>query len=675
MEDLFLELLSMSVNASCVVLAVIIMRLIFRRVPKWVHCAMWALVAFRLICPFSIESEFSVMPSENPISQIVAGSEEFEQDAADTSEKNSPEVGSGSSERQGAQTSVTPRGEKIAPKRSVKQNVIHYGAYVWIIGVAAIAVYGAASYGFLRRRVAEAVRLRENIYQCDRINSPFMMGIIRPKIYLPFGLSGQNMQYVIAHEQAHIRHRDNLTKIFAFALTAVYWFNPITWLAYVLLCRDIELACDESVIRGKNTAERKAYSMALLECSADNSIKFIYNASPIAFGEIGVKKRVVNVLKNKKCAVLVLFAVLCACVLTAVLLLTKPLSRSYKDYSVDVPDKIDRAVAQAMLEYAEYSVSYSDIYDNYSPYSYSECMGEGHIILGYEETESELTVYVLGGLCIYQFTSGNLVGSGCAANPKVLRFDVDSGGNYIYKSYEEPDDGELWFESLKDIFPKDLAEKVLDMEEDVYGYNYMVEKLNDQCHEYAKAYLKEIGRNAKVGNYNDFDFKILSDYGVSDEVSNAFSWIFPEYGLYVGNFESVENGVRYIYEQKWSGGKNGVGNVRFHKYEYESGRTIEIFTYEVTPTGFKRLPDTNTREVKQYYESWDLESNETIYMADDGNTYRYKLTLYQGSSNYYHVGDDNIVVLTNNKNLTYSEVVDNMETQNSFYIVNDSLYY
>ena len=579
MDGIFLELLSMSVNASFVVLAVIVLRLIFRRVPKWVHCAMWVLVAFRLICPFSIESEFSVMPSENPISQIVAGSDESEQDSSETADNISPEVGSGSSERQGAQTSVTPCGEKIAPKRSVKQNVIHYGAYVWIIGVAAIAAYGAASYGFLRRRVAEAVRLRENIYQCDRINSPFMMGIIHPKIYLQFGLSEQNMQYVIAHEQSHIRRRDNLTKIFAFALTAVYWFNPIIWLAYVLLCRDIELACDESVIRGKNTAERKAYSMALLECSADNSIKFIYNASPIAFGEIGVKQRVVNVLKNKKTAVWIICAAVAVCAVAAVLLLTKP-----KSYSIKIPEKLDKAVAQAIFDYNE--GGYYDIS--------TECVGEGHYILGMESNDNATTVYAVCSYGEYVFMNDNLVfNSGYSAVPTVIKFDTDASGDYIYKSHEEAKDGSLYTDSVKKMFPKKLAEKAMSSDDKV------IDGLAEQCHGYARAYLKEIGREAKVGNYADFEFKYFGDnYGVSRKVQDFFLESFPEYStglMYVGSFERVENGVRYVYETSWEGDTDGNGIAQFHKYEYDTGNTVSKYRYQISGENITKIEGAGDR--------------------------------------------------------------------------------
>ncbi len=639
MEGVFVELLNMSINASCVVLAVLILRLIFRRVPKWIHCAMWLMVAFRLICPFSIESEFSIMPSENIISQSAASSEVSEQAVvADDSEKISPEVSDDSAVQKSPQQSYTPRIEQSSPKRSVKQSVIHYGAYVWMFGLAAIAAYGIVSYAVLRRRVSEAVKLRENIYQCDRIDSPFMMGMIRPKIYLPFGMSGQNMEYVIAHEQAHIHRRDNLTKIFAFALTAVYWFNPLIWLAYVLLCRDIELACDESVIRGRDTDERKAYSMALLECSTDNSIKFIYNASPIAFGEIGVKQRVVNVIKNKKTAVWIICAAVAACVLAAVLLLTNP-----KSYSIKVPEKLDKAVAQAIFDYSS---------DLYVPEDWYECFGEGHAILGMEENDNEVTVYAVCSHGGYVFMNDKLVfNSGYAAVPTVMKFTVDESGNYIYKSHQEAEDGSVYMDSVKDIFPADIAEKVLNTDEKE------LEKLDEQCHAYAKEYLEKLGREAEVGHYADFEFKYFGDdYGVSRHVQDFFLENFPEYGMngmYVGDFERVEDGVRYIYSVTWHGDNDGNGIAGFYKYKYETYETVESHGYRVSGDTCTKIEG----DIPNYYETVDENGNK-IYFDDQCKSYKYKLTLTGTMPNAS--APCTIEVLTNDKDLTFEEVASDM---------------
>ncbi len=636
--DIFIQLINMSVNASYVVLAVIILRMIFRNVPKWIHCAMWLLVGFRLICPFSFESDWSIMPSESAISQSTVIVDEYERPQYDASEfvqENTIPSDSAYVEQERTQQ-LSPIDEQITSERSIMQNIMHYIPYVWIIGLAIISIYGGISYVILRRRVSEAVRLRGNIYQCDRIDSPFMMGVIRPKIYLPFGLSEQNMEYVIAHEQTHIRRLDNITKIFAFALTAVYWFNPIIWLAYVLLCRDIELACDESVIRDKNTAERKAYSMALLECSTDNSMRFIYNASPISFGEIGVKQRVVNVIKNKKTAVWVICAAVAACAVVAALLLTNS-----KSYSVDVSDELDNAVAQAIFDYNK--VSASDVEGNWY-----ECFGEGHAILGVEENDKDVTVYVVCSYYGYTFMNDNLVSStGYSLVPTEINFGIDESGNYIYKSHKEPMDGAFWVDSLKEMFPKSLAQKVLNIKGD--ERNVMTKNLAAQCDEYAKAYLKKIGREAKVGGYGAFDFKIFSDYGVSTKVSDAFLELFPNYDIYVGNFERVENGVRYIYEVSWYGDREGNGIAKFGKYEYGTYKKIE-------ETGYKVSGDTYTKiegNVPDYYETVDA-NGDKVYFDNKCKLYKYKLTLTGTHPNA--VKSSTITVLTNNKNLTFEEV-------------------
>lgn len=643
MEALFVKLLDMSIAASYIVLAVIILRLVFRSAPKWIHCMMWALVAFRLLCPFSIESDLSIMPAENVVRQSIENSysseesrTEFMQNPANESVPN--EGLANTAEKEEKEMTQTDSANTVwkTPKRSTVGDVVHYSAYVWSAGLIIILIYCISLCVILYRRVAEAIPLRENIYQCDKVESPFLLGIIKPKIYLPFGMSETNMQYVIAHEQAHIHRRDNLTKVFAFVLTAVYWFNPVMWIAYALFCRDMELACDESVIRGKSTEERKAYSMALLECSAEKfgrKIFSVYNVSPIAFGEIGVKKRVINVFKNKKSAIWVVCAAVIVCAAAAILLLTNP-----ADDSVKVSEKLDSAVSNAILDC------------NKDLYIRGEVAGEGHYILDVEQDDKSVRVYVLCSYGEYIFMNGNLVmNSGCSAVPTVITFDIDENGDYIYKSYTQAQDGSLYMDSVKEIFPSDsdLVKKAVKYDSEI------INDLSKQCHNYAKEYLREIGRNAEVGEYADFDFKYLSDdYGVSAVVSNSFLEFFPEYDIYVGNFESVENSVRYVYEISWDGDKNGNGIVEFRKYEYNSGETIEDYRYQVSGDSFTKLEGSKPK----YYEDTDNDGN-TIYVADDGNTYKYKLAfqkVYDGEGG----GILTYEVLTDNPDLTDYDVIE-----------------
>lgn len=393
--------------------------------------------------------------------------------------------------------------------------------------------------------------------------------------------------------------------------------------AAVLYCRDVELACDESVVHGKSTEERKAYSMALLECSAEKfgqKIFSVYNATPIAFGEIGVKKRVVNLFKNKKSAIWVVCAAVIVCAAVAVFLLTDPIdtlvvsnsdSANEMNESVKVSDKVDRAVSRAIFEYND--ASPSDVpndafsYD-LTPFPCSECIGEGHIILDLEETEDELTVYAVYSICGYNFVNDCLVICGdSAATPAIITFDVDGNGNYIYKSNVE---------SLSDIdtvkiFPGDLVEKAL-----IASYDSEIfDELKEQKHEYARAYLKKIGRDAKVGTLEDFGIKSLDEYGVDSDLCDRFMSFFPEYNN-VARFEVTENGVRYVYEETWDGDNNGNGIVGFRKYKYGSNNFIENYRYQISGESFTKLEGNKSK----YYSELNDDGSLT-YFWDDGRTY------------------------------------------------------
>jgi beta-lactamase regulating signal transducer with metallopeptidase domain len=192
---------------------------------------------------------------------------------------------------------------------------------VWIAGMALLVLYGVISYVGLRRKVAEAVPLRDNLWQGQAVASPFVLGFFRPRIYLPFGMDEESIVFVVAHENEHISRRDHWIKPIGFLLLVIYWFNPLIWLAYILLCRDIELACDERVVKRMSADDKKAYSKALLTCSVDRrSIA----ACPLAFGEVGVKQRITNVLNYKKPTFWIIIAALVSCAVVAVCFLTNP---------------------------------------------------------------------------------------------------------------------------------------------------------------------------------------------------------------------------------------------------------------------------------------------------------------------------------------------------------------
>ena len=313
MADLFLKIVNMSISASWMVLAVLVLRFCFKKIPKWIRCILWGIVGLRLVMPFSIESMFSLIPSEETISKVPdAPRPHFESgiNMVDNSinEYINATYFEGVSKPVGYFTDVTT-----------------VMGSIWLIGMLILFAYVVFSYIRLKNRVCTAVRLSENMYQSEAVVSPFVLGIINPRIYLPFHMEEQDMKHVIAHEQAHIKRKDHWWKPLGFAVLMLHWFNPLVWLGYVLLCRDIELACDEKVVKELNGEQRADYSQALLTCSVK---RHMIAACPLAFGEVGVKDRVKSVLHYKKPAFGVGTVGIVISIIFAVCFLTNPMDAS-----------------------------------------------------------------------------------------------------------------------------------------------------------------------------------------------------------------------------------------------------------------------------------------------------------------------------------------------------------
>lgn len=311
MSGIFLKLLNLSISASWLVLVVLALRLVLKRAPKWVNVLLWGMVALRLMLPFSIESALSLIPSAETVSPEVV---QFDP---------APTITSGVEFIDNAVNPSLSESFAAAPLASVNPLYVwtYLAGWVWLIGLAAMLLYALVSYLRLRRCVRASIPLRENIYVCDEVPSPFILGIVHPRIYLPSALDEAQRGSVLSHERAHLARRDHWWKPLGFALLAVYWFNPLLWLAYTLLCRDIELACDERVLRGMDAGQVKAYSSALLACSVPRRM---IAACPLAFGEVGVGARVKNALRYKKPAFWVIAASVIVCIVEAVCFLTNP---------------------------------------------------------------------------------------------------------------------------------------------------------------------------------------------------------------------------------------------------------------------------------------------------------------------------------------------------------------
>ena len=311
MSELFLKIVNMSISASWVVIAVLALRFCLKKAPKWVNVLLWGIVAARMVFPFSIESVLSLIPSAETISPTVM----MEQ---------TPSVQTGVPALNHVINPVISSSFTPAPGASANplQIWIPVLTGIWLFGIAALFLYSAVSYWRLHRKVCEAVILRGNTYQSEKVCSPFVLGIIKPKIYLPYHMDSREMDHVIAHEQTHIRRKDHWWKPLGFLLLTIHWFNPLMWLSYVLLCRDIELACDEKVIGKMGNAQRADYTQALVACSVDRRL---IAACPLAFGEIGVKERVKSVMNYKKPAFWIVLASVIVCAVIAVCFLTNPI--------------------------------------------------------------------------------------------------------------------------------------------------------------------------------------------------------------------------------------------------------------------------------------------------------------------------------------------------------------
>ena len=310
MSEVFLKVLNMSIAASWLILAVMLIRFVLKRAPKWTVVLLWGIVALRLAVPFSFESAWSLIPS----------AETFD---IHNIQYETPAISSGIPAVNNAVNPVL--GETFAPNPVGSVNPLYVWTFIasviWLIGIAAMLLYAVISYAQVHRSVAERVPHEGNIFLCDHVRSPFILGLARPKIYLPSNMDAIAMEPVIAHEKAHLARRDHWWKPLGFLILTVHWFNPLCWIAYVLLCRDIELACDEKVIRQMDLGGKKQYSTALLECSTQRRLVTI---CPLAFGEVGVKERVKNVLNYKKPAFWVIVVAIIACSAVTVCFATNP---------------------------------------------------------------------------------------------------------------------------------------------------------------------------------------------------------------------------------------------------------------------------------------------------------------------------------------------------------------
>lgn len=351
MSSVFLQLVNMSITAGWIVLAVLLLRLCLKKSPRWITCLLWSLVALRLLIPFQIESPLSLIPSAETVvstetddrTTIIVDSgipavddrlnhwltpseEPLEEEPIKPAPvpDDEPSHSEENIEGENGETILPPdtepvSGDAASPFRI--ETVLNIAVVVWLAGIFTMVLYEVVSALLVRRRVWDAVLLQDNVWQSDRIETPFILGFFRPRIYVPYGLEESSRELVLAHERAHIQRRDYWIKPFAFTLLAIYWYHPLLWIAYILLCRDIEVACDERVVRDLSTEQRRLYAAALLKCGTEHRTLV---GCPLAFGELGIKQRIFSILRYKKPMIWVIVISLMVCGIATVSLLTVP---------------------------------------------------------------------------------------------------------------------------------------------------------------------------------------------------------------------------------------------------------------------------------------------------------------------------------------------------------------
>lgn len=314
MDKLFSEVLSMSVDSAWLIIAVIIVRAVLQKAPIYFRKILWGLVGVRLLIPFSFESAFSLIPHETQQTvHEVAGQ---------------------------VVTAPTEQGVSF-------ENLV---PVLWLAIGFVLLVYGLISYIKLKLKIIDSILLEDNIYRSEKIDSPFVCGFIKPRIYLPYGLDETTQNCVLRHEKTHIKFADHIIKAISFVILSVHWFNPLVWVSYFLLCKDIELSCDESVVMKCDSDECKQYAKALLDLGV-NKVKF--TACPVAFGEVSIKTRIKSVINYKKAGKILITFSLCLCTVVAVCFMTEP---EVKAKSNNKPEKsVVEEVTEPVTEKAKKS--------------------------------------------------------------------------------------------------------------------------------------------------------------------------------------------------------------------------------------------------------------------------------------------------------------------------------
>lgn len=451
----FPKLLNMSLTASVVIVFVLLLRLFLKKAPKIISYALWGLVLFRLLCPISLESGLSLFGLVNaPVTPSGTLTSSIEYIPGDLVQAESPSVVLPAPD---AEESILQGVEQ--PVSGAAETPVVFAAYIWVTGVLGMGLYGVLSYLRLRRKLVTASPLRENIYLVDEISSPFVLGLLHPKIYLPSSLGVRELPYIVMHEQHHIRRLDHLVKVLAFVALSIHWFNPLVWLAFVLSARDMEMSCDEAVIRKMGDGIRADYTASLLSLATG---KHIIAGMPLAFGEGDTKGRIRNLANRKKPAFWMVLVGVVICTVAALGLLTNPTAPVDEQLAVFLDGQI---AAHHQSEYSK---------ENFCCLDWE--------VLGTEKRGNQVTAYLW--VLYREYSDAVTVESG-AHIPTVITAELQNG-NYIPVEYWEPRDGSYYAQDIRSKFPLLLQGKAMDSQR-------YIKKQSDTLDQAARDHFAQMG--------------------------------------------------------------------------------------------------------------------------------------------------------------------------------------
>lgn len=602
LSDAFTYILNMSITGSYIILAVLLVRLFIKKAPKKISCLLWVAPFVRLAVPFAPRSPFSFFNLDIFNRDVYSGNvHEYVPLSYDWD--YTPEFATGITQEQ----SIIPSTFEAftgAPDYSANplQIYLFILACVWLLGISAMLTYAAVTFIKAKKKLSTAARLEDNIFESENISSPFVMGIIRPKIYLPYGLTEKEKEYIILHEKTHIKNLDHISKVFAFFVLTAHWFNPLCYLAFALMSRDMEMACDETVLNS-NKDIRKDYSSSLLSFASG---KRLPSPSPLCFGESGVKQRIRNALSWKKPQKAVIALGLLLLFVCTVAFISNPSESTV--VSGKINDTLDKAISQMILDQLD---------DRYMPYF---CKTEGHKIFGYSETEDEITVYGYMSCSTMNFMNGYLSsynGSGWAC-PFVATFLKDGEG-YILKEFKNPQDGMGYGDSVRELFPAEFERKAL--HPDSY-----IDKIKEQKHSQAKAVLKANGFDCEIVPTSDTDVVLMENNEAQKKMDStelySTSYYYP---MFLGVVMYKQNGIYTVYERRAD-----VEKGRYYLAQYENGST------EAVAHAFDKNGDYIGQEeitVKNFFD-YDAPKEDTAlyYIFDESKLTTHAIILEEGET-------------------------------------------